>query len=153
MEKFISPRYIPETANSYGIHFGGRAIGIEAEYSPNRPVSDIISDRSCRSLVSGQHFHVDMYGNYVPPGCTGIVIPLSEAVNGIPDGKYPVYEALLSSGTEGLLKYAAYKGFIADNKGYPSSCALCFHIRRWLTENAPSPELDPEHYIEALKYR
>ena len=151
MEKLISPRYILETAKSYGIHLGGRAIGIKAEYSPSRPVNDIISNHPCRSLVSGGHFHVDMYGNYIPPGCTGIAIPLDEAVNGIPAGKYPVYEKLLSSGTEGLLQYAAKKGFTANKEGYPSNCTLCFRIRHWLTENAPSPELDPEHYIEALK--
>ena len=152
MEKLISPRYILETSKSYGIHLSGRAIGIEAEFSTSNPVSDIISNHPCRNLVSGSHFHVDMNGNYIPPGCTGIIIPLNEAVDGIPSGKYPVYEILLSSGTEGLFQYVIKKGFIASKEGYPSNCALCFHIRHWLTENAPSPELDPEHYVEALKY-
>ena len=151
MEKLISPRYILETAKSYGLSLGGRAINIEAEYSTNKPVSEIVNNHPCRSLVSGGHFHVDMYGRYIPPGCTGIAIPLNEAVDGIPGGKYPVYEALLSSGTEGLLNYATQKGFTPNKEGYPSTCTFCFHIRHWLTENAPSPELDPEHYMEALK--
>ena len=152
MEKLISPGYVLETAKSYGIGFGGRAICIEEEYSINKPLQNIVNNRPCHRLVSGGHFHVDMYGRYVPPGCTGFAIPLEEAVHGIPDGKYPVYEALLSGGTEYLLEFAASKGFIADDSGYPSTCNLCFHIRHWLCENAPSPELDPEHYIEALKY-
>ena len=152
MENLISQRYILETARSYGIHYGGRAINIEEENSIKKPVADILSNRQCRSLVSGGHFHVDMYGRYVPPGCTGFAIPLNEAVNGIPAGKYPVYEILLSDGIEGLLKHAKSKGFNENVEGYPSGCALCFHIRHWLCENAPSPELDPEHYIEALKY-
>ena len=152
MEKLISPRYIIETAKSYGIGYGGRAISIEAEYSPKKPVKEIVNNRPCRSLVSGGHFHVDMYGRYVPPGCTGIAIPLDEAVNGIPEGKYPVYEALLSGGVKNLLEYATSKGFLTKNEGYPSGCTLCFHIRHWLCENAPTPELDPEHYIEAMKY-
>jgi len=152
MENLISQRYILETAKSYGIHLGGRAIGIEEEYTANKPIEKIVNNHPCRSLVSGGHFHVDMYGRYIPPGCTGIAIPLNEAINGIPEGKYPVYEALLSNGTEGLLNYASKKGFIANKNGYPSTCNLCFHIRYWLTENAPTPELDPEHYIEALKY-
>ena len=151
-EKLISPRYIAETAKSYGLHMGGRAINIEAEYSKCKPVDAIIDNHSCRSLVSGGHFHVDMHGRYIPPGCTGIALPLNEAVNGIPGGKYPVFEVLLESGADGLLKYAKSKGFIANNEGYPSGCALCFHIRHWLCENAPSPELDHEHYLEALKY-
>jgi len=150
MEEFISPQYIIETARDYGIHYGGRAITIEEEYSARKPVSGLLNNHPCRSLNSGGHFHVDMYGRYIPPGCTGFAIPLDEAVNGIPDGKYPAYETLLSTGIEGLLTYAKSKGFNADNDGYTSSCALCFHIRHWLCENVPSPELDHEHYIEAL---
>jgi len=152
MENLISPRYILETAKSYGIHLGGRAIGIEAEYSTNRPVQEIINNHLCRSLVSGSHFHVDMHGRYIPPGCTGIAIPLSEAVNGIPEGKYPVYETLLSGGTKSLLEYATKKGFTPNKDGYPSTCNLCFHIRCWLIENYPTPDLDLEHYVEAMKY-
>jgi len=152
MEELISPQYILETANSYGLHYGGRAIGIEAEYSECKPVSAIVNNRSCRSLLSGGHFHVDMFGKYIPPGCTGIAIPLSEAIQGIPDGKYPVFEMLLAGGVNALLLYAKSKGFNPSEAGYPSGCALCFHTRHWLSENAPSPELDPEHYIEAMKY-
>jgi len=152
MEELISPKYISETARSYGINYGGRAVNIETEYSTKKPVKDIVNSNSCRSLVSGGHFHVDMYGRYVPPGCTGIVIPLDEAVNGIPDGKYPVFEALLSGGNKKLLEYAISKGFTENPEGYPSGCALCINIRHWLSINAPSPELDPEHYSEALKY-
>jgi len=151
MEDLISPQYIAETARIYGIHYGGKAIGIEAEYSQCKPVSAITDNRPCRSLVSGGHYHVDMYGRYIPPGCTGIAIPLEEAVNGIPDGKYPVYETLLSGGSKALLDYAVSKGFKTADDGYPSGCALCFHIRRWLSENTPSPELDNEFYIEAMK--
>jgi len=152
MEKLISPRYILETTQKYGIHLGGRAIGIEKEFSIKKPIEDILNDQPCRSLVSGGHFHVDMHGRYIPPGCTGIAIPLSEAVNGIPDGEYPVYETLLTSGIKGLLKYAIKKGFTPNKNGYPSTCSFCFHIRHWLSMNAPSSELDPEHYVEALKY-
>ena len=152
LEQLISPQYILETARSYGLHLGGRAINIEAEYSVNKPVSDFADNRPCRGLLSGGHFHIDLYGRYIPPGCTGIAIPLEEAVNGIPDGKYPVLETLLSTGAAGLLRHAQSLGFVPDIQGYPSKCALCFHIRHWLSENAPSPELDAEHYIEALKY-
>ena len=150
MEELISPNYVFDIAKSYGLHYGGRAISIETEYMPYKPVSDIVNDFPCKNLVSGGHFHVDMYGRYIPPGCTGFAIPLSEAVQGIPAGKYPVYETLLSDGIDGLLKYATKQGFTPDNKGYTSSCALCFFICSWLCENAPSPELSPEHYVESL---
>ena len=150
MEELVSPNYIFDIAKSYGLHYGGRAINIETEYMSYKPASEIINDFPCKNLVSGGHFHVDMNGCYIPPGCTGFAIPLNEAVHGIPAGKYPVYEALLSGGIKGLLKYATSQGFTPNYVGYTSSCALCFFICSWLCENAPSPELNPEHYIESL---
>jgi len=152
MEQLISPKYVIEVAQSYGLHMGGRAIGIEDEHSFCKPVKKLINARPCYGLLSGNHFHVDMFGRFIPPGCTGIVLPLDEAVHGIPDGKYPVFEALLNGGTAALLEYATNLGFEANSDGYTSNCAMCFYIRRWLSESVPSPELDPEHYVEAMKY-
>ena len=152
MEKRLSPRYIIETSRNYGMHMGGRAFSIEEEYSSRKPVEAVMNSKPCRGLLSGGHFHVDMYSRYIPPGCTGITIPLNEAVNGIPEGKYPVFDALLGGGSATLLKHATKLGFTPNPQGYSSGCNLCFHIRYWLCENAPTPELDPEYYIEALKY-
>jgi len=152
MEILISPQYILDTAKNYGLRLGGRAMSIEAEYAVNKPVAALLDNDPCRSLVSGGQFHVDMYGRYIPPGCTGFAIPLIKAVEGIPDGKYPVFEALLSGGVESLFNYATSKGFITNENGYPSKCTLCFYLRKRLCENAPSPELDHEHYIEAMNH-
>jgi len=152
MEKLLSPRYIIETARSYGLHMGGRAFSIESEFSSKKPADTVMSDKPCYGLISGGHFHVDMYNRFIPPGCTGITIPLNEAVNGIPEGKYPVFEALLGGGSAALFKHAIKLGFKPDSQGYSSGCNLCFHIRSWLCENSPTPELDPEYYIEAMKY-
>jgi hypothetical protein len=152
LEKYISPRYILETANSYGLGFGGRAINIEAEYGTKKSPENVAVAKPCRGLLMGGHFHVDLDGKYIPPGCTGIAISLREAIEGIPNGKYPVLEALLNGGSAELLRYARTAGFEADEEGYPSSCALCFRIRHWLSCHAPSPELDAEHYAESLKF-
>ena len=152
LENLISSRYIYNTARSYGLHLSGRAINIEAEYSQNKPLKEIINTSPCSGLLSGGHFHVDMYGDFIPPGCTGIIIPLCEAVNGIPNGKYPVFESLLNSGVAKLFEYAQDNGFVPDPSGYPSTCALCFRIRHWLSENNKSPDLDIEYYAESLKF-
>jgi len=153
LEILISPHYIKETARSYGMHIGGRAIGIEAGFTAYKPAAELIGSNPCRSLISGNHFHTDMYGNYIPPGCTGIYIPLAEAVRGIPDGRYPVFEALLSGGSAALMQYAKTHGFTEDPRGYTSRCALCFHIRMWLSENGTYAELDREFYSESMMYR
>ena len=150
MERVISPDYIRDTAVAYGVTYGGRAVNIELEAVPRQPIDKLVNSRSCRRLISGDHFHVDLYGNFIPPGCTGVALPLADAVGGLPSGKYPVFEALYREGTTGLLRYATYKGFIPDSEGYPSACAMCFFVRRWLSQNAPSPDLDGAFYAAAL---
>ncbi len=152
LERLLSHSYVLDTARSYGLSLGGRAINIEAEYSKLMPTERAADSRPCKRLLSSNHFHVDMAGRFIPPGCTGIAIPLAEAISGIPDGKYPALDALLSGGSARLLQYARQLGFAESQQGYPSGCALCFHIRHWLVENTDCPELDAEHYEQSLKF-
>ena len=151
LEEQISPSYIIDTANRYGIGIGGRAVNIEMEYGKAKPTEALASNSSCRKLMSTDHFHVDLNVNFIPPGCTGFVIPLAELIDGLKDGKYQAYEALLSGGVAALLEYAKGKGFVPKAE-YTSSCTMCFFIRKWLSENANCPELDKEHYTASLEY-
>jgi len=150
LQKLLSPNYILESARTYGLTFCGRAIKIEEEYAPYKPVSEIIKkSHPCGSLLGTNFFHVDLYEKYMLPGCAGITIPLYEAVTGIPKGRYHIFEALLSNGVAELSEYAKKLGFEL-NDGYTSSCTLCFHIRHWLSETGDYPELDKEYYKAVL---
>jgi hypothetical protein len=152
MEKILSRDYIYKTARQHGIIYGGRAVNIEREFSTLFPAENFTGkDSPCRNLLSTGHFHVDMNGYFIPPGCTGIHIPLAEAINGISEEKYPVFEALYNGGVLALLELALQYGFSADIAGYPSKCNLCFFIRKFLSEKEFA-ELDKIHYREALKY-
>lgn len=151
LEALISPNYVLDTANAYGIRMSGRAIQIELEHSPQQPLRTLLSASGCNGLISTSHFHVDMHGRFVPPGCTGLSIPMEEAVRGIPAGKYPVYEALFSGGVAALYELAADNGFAAKET-YTSSCALCFFIRKFLSEQGKFEELDGKYYEESLLY-
>ena len=152
MEKALSPEYIHKTARQYGIEYGGRAVNIEREFGTLYPTESFSAKNSpCRNLLSTGHFHVDMNAYFIPPGCTGIRIPLSEAVEGILEDAYPVFQALYNGGVSALLEFARQSGFSPNEAGYPSKCNLCFHIRRFLAEKG-CPELDRDHYEEALKY-
>ena len=151
LEDQISPRYVIETAHRYGLSMGGRAINIEAEFSELKATHTLIETKPCRHLTSTEHFHVDMYGSFIPPGCTGIAIPLSEAVGGMPSGKYMAFEALVTGGVSGLVSFAKKQGF-RPNDQYTSRCALCFYTRKWLSENIDCPELDKDHYTASLTY-
>ena len=155
LEESLSPNYLKNIARAYGKKFRyiGRAINIEMEYYPRQPVDDLIKNQPCSQLISGDHFHVDLYGDFISSfNCTGIRTPIAEITTGLSCGKYPVFEALYEKGTYGLLGYAKSKGFIPDADGYTSTCALCFHVCKWLSTHAPSPELDKEYYTAALEY-
>jgi hypothetical protein len=76
---------------------------------------------------------------------------LEEVIDDIPRGKYPAFDALYNSGVSGLLELALKNDFVPDNAGYPSKCYLCFFLRKFLSEKN-FPELDKNHYEEALKY-
>jgi hypothetical protein len=157
MEKVFSMEYIYKTARNYGINYGGRAINIEMEknFSQGRVLHTaeklVAESPPCRNLLSTVHFHVDMDCFFIPPRCTGILIPLPEIVDGIPEGKYPVFEALYYGGASALLKLALQHGFSPDTAGYPSKCSLCFFMRSFLCQK-DFTELDANHYEEALKY-
>ena len=153
MEKELSKDYILKTARQYGIDYGGRAVCIEEEYNAFFPAENFNADNSpCKKLLSTGHFHVDKDVYFIPPGCTGIRIPLSQAVNGIPEGKYFAFEALYNGGIYALMKLAVRNGFSPDNAGYSSKCGLCFHLRSFLSGKG-FEELDKNHYEESVKYR
>jgi len=151
LEEQISADYILDTARRYGIGMGGRAVNIEREYSQPKPLGSLLENSPCRDLLSTGHFHVDYLGRFIPPGCTGIAIPLAEVVEGIPEGKYPAFDALTSGGAASLLEYAKGRGFVPEAE-YTSGCSLCFFTRKWLSENGSCPELEPKHYTESLNY-
>jgi len=152
LEKLLSPNYILEYSLAYQLQFNGRAINIEKEYYPSRPLSEIVANsKPCYDIRRTDGVHVDLHGNYLMSWCAVIAIPIEEAVRGLPKDKYPIIEILLSEGVGGLLKYAENQGF-QPNDGYTSHCALCFHIRHWLSETGKYPELYPEYFREALAF-
>ena len=152
METAFSGQYILATARLYGIEYGGRAVNIEREFAELYPIESFIADRTpCHNLLSTGHFHVDKNCCYIPPRCTGIRIPLGEAMEGIPPGKYPVFETLYNGGVSSLYEFALRYDFSPDKAGYPSKCNLCFRLRSFLSENGFA-ELDKNHYEEALRY-
>ena len=152
LEKSISEDYIINTATAYGIRIGGRAVQIEMEYKSREPLESLLQDKPCIELVSTGHFHVDMYNQFIPPGCTGLLLPMAEVVNGIEPGKYPVYESLYRGGVRSLYLLSLDYGFVANEEGYTSSCVLCFFIRKFLSEKDIFAELCTRHYVEAMKY-
>ena len=151
IEASLSGSYVGETARAYGIRLGGRAVNIEEEYGFKKSAVEVLDNRPCDALLSTGHFHIDLDAYFIPPGCTGLRLPLDELLEGTEEGRYPVFEALYSSGISGLYQFAQKHGFNEDKNGYVSKCNLCFHIRKFLAPQG-FPELDEDFYTESLKY-
>jgi hypothetical protein len=151
LESALSPEYVKKTSSAYGIRLGGRAVNIEEEYNKALPAESFLDNEPCKGLLSTGHFHVDMDAYFIPPGCTGLRLPLDELLTGIESSSYPVFDALYSGGIAALFELAGQHGFLPDKDGYISKCNLCFHIRNYLAPLGFS-ELDKDFYTEALKY-
>jgi len=151
-----------------GLRFNGRATQLEEAHFPKKSIDALLKEAEvrggCRNLLSTNHFHVDMYGRFIPPGCTGIILPLEEALKGTLHKQatayhsdwreniavtYPAFIALYNGGAAALYALARKHGFQADENGYPSVCNLCFHMRKFLSEHPGFDELDEAHYRHA----
>ncbi|MDR1932067.1 MAG: 4Fe-4S cluster-binding domain-containing protein [Spirochaetales bacterium] len=152
LQEALGRAYIRDTAAAYAIGMGGRAVNIEEEYARRRPARELTDEAPCGRLFSTGHFHVDNQGWFIPPRCTGLRIPLNEAVRGLEPGRYPVYEALAAGGIAELLYIARREGFAESEEGYASKCNLCFHARAFLAARGGFAELDAEHYAQSLEY-
>ena len=148
------------------LRFNGRATMLEEAHFPKKSVDVLLAEAEarggCRKLLSTNHFHVDMYGQYIPPGCTGFVLPLGDVLDGTLHARitnanrhedaavpYPAFGALYNGGAAALYALACKHGFVADANGYPSVCNLCFHMRNYLSTRPGFNELDAEHFRHA----
>jgi len=151
LKQIIGEDYVTETAKEYGLGINGRALTIAVDIYGKQPHEVILNQRtSCASLFSTSHCHIDLYGNVIPSGCPGISIELGDFIrfaNGekmTDETKYPVVSKLISGGLNELYKYAAALGFIPDESGYATPCALCVDIRAYLDKVKPSYDVAPD---------
>ncbi len=151
LSQMFGDDYIIDTANHYGINYGGRAVNIEREYGKLSPLENLLSSIPCRNLTSTNHFHIDMNGHFIPPVCTGLAVPLAEIVDGLDERKYPVYSALAIGGVTALYEIAKENGYSPKGK-YPSKCALCFDMRHYLSKLDKFLELNYKHYEASLDF-
>lgn len=146
--------YIVQTAAEYGLGINGRALCFADSIYPKRPYEYWATDEECPSLTHPHHCHIDLYGRAIPSRCTGIFAEARDYLEtNIPKDRYPVFASLLESGTKGLYEYAKSKGFIAAKNGYPTRCAFCYDMRRYLYENCPSQDICDKSFYDSMKKR
>jgi len=146
--------YLRRLPSRYWVHFGGRAVKTFARVFGTTACEAILSagKRGCRELLDVSHFHLDLYGNYVPGLCSGLAIDRDDLGHPISPEKYPVLHTLFESGVTGLFELAAKRYDFEPSGGYLSKCHLCLDLRRYLAldRDAAGAELRPPAFYENL---
>lgn len=82
MEEYMElfgEEYLSVLPNRYWIHYGGRAISTFSKVFKEVPVEEIIEKSGpCAELDNTTHFHMDLFGKFVPGLCSGLAIDIED---------------------------------------------------------------------------
>ncbi len=146
--------YLLRVLERYWVRMGGRAPDTFRPFLPSLPFREIL-DRNpggcSRELSDTTHFHVDLFGNYIPGLCSGLSIAVQDLGRPLSENRYPVITTLFRSGIKGIYKLAqkelAYSPF---RPGYINKCDLCTEIRTVFIKNdfGGTAELNPREFYD-----
>jgi len=142
--------YPVKLLNRYGLNLKGRAFMTYKPMMKRQAFDKILKESKPCKLLSGiYHFHVDLYGNFIPQSCPGLSIPLKELVNGADTDKYRIFNCLESAGIGSFVELAKKEYNYTPKAEYAGKCDLCYDIRNYLVLELglDLPDLKPEgHY-------
>jgi len=148
----FGPEYPAAILRRTWIHLGGRAFDLFAPVLGRRPVGEILAAASADCLAElsdTRHFHMDLYGDYVPGLCSGLTFRVDDLGGELDPERYPILSTLAESGIRGFYDYASgLEAYVARPEGYINKCELCQDIRRHLTARGwfESTELAPPEF-------
>jgi len=148
--RFFGQDYLLQLPKRYGLNLKGRALKTYKPRMKKQPFEEILKEsKPCRLLSGIYHFHVDLYGNFVPQSCPGLSIPLRELLNGADPDKYRIFYNVESFGVGGFAELAIKEYGYDPKAEYAGKCDLCYDIRSYLVleRGLDLPDLKPEgHY-------
>jgi hypothetical protein len=100
-------------------------------------------------LSDTSHFHIDLFGNYIPGLCSGLAILRDDLGQPLTPEKYPLLTTLFHSGIRGLADMAQNEfGYKPAKTGYINKCDVCAEIRTFLMRSSSieSSELHPAEF-------
>lgn len=147
--------YLKRIPDRYWIHLGGRALQTFRPVYPQRSLEHTLenSPQSCsRMLSDASHFHIDLYGNYVPGLCAGLAVAMDDLGRPLTEADYPLLHRLATTGIRGLFRMVVRDyGFVPQRRNYLNHCDVCHEIRGALVQadKGRFKELAPEgHYFD-----
>jgi len=151
-QKKYGEDYLARIPSRYWVHFGGRALKTFGPVFDTKDYGQIVSTNKggCSELLDVTHFHIDLFGNYIPGLCSGLAIRYEDLGKSLTQQEYPFLATLISKGIGGFLGLATANFGFKPSREYLSKCDLCFDIRHFLTMRAGvnSKELQPKGYYE-----
>jgi len=146
--------YLSRVPGRYWIQLGGRAVQAFQQVLPPRSLESVCAETPgwCRELLDTRHFHLDLFGNYIPGLCAGLAIRGEDLGKPLAAADYPLLTALFNTGVQGLLDYAAARQGFQAAASYISKCHLCLEIRSYLVlkRQVQTWELQPRAFYENL---
>ena len=144
--------YLLQVLQRYWIHMGGRALKTYRSLLGKKSFQQILGGNpgGCSAELSDtSHFHIDLFGNYIPGLCSGLSISIQDLGKPLSDETYPILTTLYHHGVRGLVKMAEdLVGFSPQKDLYINKCDLCTEVRTFLVQNdySSSDELKPKEF-------
>lgn len=153
-EARYGPGYLEGLPSRYWIHPGGRALETFSRVLKTAPVDEILTSEAggCRELLDTSHFHVDLYGRYIPGLCSGIALDADDLGEVVQEVEYPLLDLLFREGVQGLYRMASDRYGYRAYGSFLNKCHLCFDIRKHLAmkTDARYKELHPAPFYEQV---
>ena len=150
--QLFGDNYLSQILQRYWIHLGGRALETFRPLLAKKTLERILTENpaGCAAeLTDTSHFHIDLFGNYIPGLCSGLAILRDDLGTPLLKERYPILMDLFHDGIRGLFKFAKENlGFSPQRTDYINKCDLCTEIRTHLVINGynQSNELEPQEF-------
>jgi len=150
--QMFGPDYLQQVLQRYWIHMGGRALETFRPLLAAKTFEQIIDENpvSCAAELSDtSHFHIDLFGNFIPGLCSGLAIERDDLDTRLSGEKYPIIMTLYTRGIRGLADITRKAfGYQPGQALYLNKCDLCTEIRTFWVQSgySGSRELRPEEF-------
>jgi hypothetical protein len=146
-DKYFGEGYSEELIRRYSLTMKGRPLDTFRGKLPESDTQNVLegAQEGCGNLENTSHFHIDLYGNYIPGLCTGLSIDSNDLGGELSDEEYPILNILYEKGINGLFEYACKNYNFKPREKYISKCDICCDIRSFLVKDCEirTKELQP----------